>query len=84
MMHWYGGGMDWLGWLFGWPTMRAFWAIVVAAVIAVLRVGGGLPRTDHRTPEQLLDERLARGQIDVEDYTRRRDMLGAGRKDSAD
>ena len=32
MMHWYGGGTDWLGWLFGWPMMLAFCAIVVAAV----------------------------------------------------
>src|SRR5690348_12233412 len=79
MMRSYGGGMDWLGWFFGWPMMLAFWVIVVAAVIAVLRVGGGFPRTDHRTPEQFLDERLARGEIDVEDYSGRRDMLGAGR-----
>jgi putative membrane protein len=74
MMHWDDGGMDWLDWLFGSAMMLAFWALVVIAVIAVIQMGRFSSRSEQGTPEQLLDERLARGEIDIEEYARRRDL----------
>jgi putative membrane protein len=69
MMGW--GGM-WLGPLF----MIAVLALLVAAVVALARwMSGGRP---GRTARDILDERYARGEIDREEYQRRRDDM-AGR-----
>lgn len=83
MMDWY-GGMGWGGWVVGSVTMLAFFALIVVGVIALV---GGRPiarlGVDRRTVDELLDQRLARGEIDVEEYTHRRELLrrGADRKD---
>ena len=75
MMDW-DGGMGWGGWLVGSLMMLAFFALVVVGVIALVR-GGPIGRlgVDRRTPDQVLDDRFARGEIDVEEYTRRRELL---------
>ena len=75
MMGWYHDGMGWGGWLLMTLAMVAFWALVVFAVVALFR--GADPRTDRRTPEQILDERFARGEIDEVEYRIRRDALQA-------
>jgi hypothetical protein len=43
--------------------MVVLWCLVVALVVYVERA------------EQILDERLARGEIDAEEYKQRRDLL---------
>jgi putative membrane protein len=70
------GGMGWGGWLVGGVMMLAFFALVVVGVIALAR-GWPIGRlgVDRRTAEQVLDDRFARGEIDVEEYTRRRELL---------
>lgn len=78
MMFWYGGG--WAFWQIALMVvgMIAFWALLIWAVYALVvgstrwtgRGGGG--------PRQLLDERLARGEIDAEEYRRLRDLLATG------
>lgn len=75
-MGWGWGGM-WLGPIF----MIALLALFVAAIVALVRwVGGssgdGAERV--RTAREILDERYARGEIDREEYQRRRDDI-AGR-----
>jgi putative membrane protein len=54
--------------------------LVVWLVVAVIRRGGsdGVqgPRRG-KTPREILDERFARGEIDEEEYQRRRDVLGS-------
>jgi putative membrane protein len=74
-MGWGWGGM-WLGPLF----MIAVLALVVAAIVALARwVGrGGDGGGRMRTARDILDERYARGEIDREEYQRRRDDI-AGR-----
>ena len=72
------------GW--GW-TMMVVWSIVwvgfvaVAAWVAVTWARGGsrgsAPPQPPRTARELLDERLARGDIDPDDYNRRRATLDA-------
>ena len=81
MMWWYGPGMS--GWGFALMTLGTvlFWALIVLAVIAVVRylLTGGDRRLEERpTPEELLAERFARGEIDEQDYHRRLNVLHSG------
>ena len=77
MMWYWGGGVHWWGWLIGLVVMVAFWAVVVWAiwyfVSSLLRRP---PR--HEEPasaQRILDERLARGEIDAEEYRRLQGVL---------
>jgi putative membrane protein len=67
----------WLGPLF----MIALLALVIAGIVALVRwMGGGSIDGGgrRRTAREILDERYARGEIDREEYQRRRDDI-AGR-----
>lgn len=79
MMDGYGMGAG------GWTFMIILWIVLVAVIglaIARLFPSRGGAATDERpqapSAERLLDERLARGEIDVETYERLRSAL-AGR-----
>lgn len=82
MMDGWGNGMG----AGDWTLMIIFWVALVAVVgLAVTRLfpsvrGGGSAddRSASQSPEQLLDGRLARGEIDVEAYERLHEAL-AGR-----
>jgi putative membrane protein len=55
---------------------------VIAGVVVLVRylgrVGQAGTRTGHRpTPEQVLADRFARGEIDEDEYTRRLQVLNA-------
>jgi putative membrane protein len=66
----WGGGML-LGPLFGILLL----ALLIAAIFAIVRwlaPGGGAPGPQARTARDVLDERYARGEIDREEYLRRR------------
>jgi len=81
MMSWGGG---WYGMIFGPLIMILVLAVVIAAVVLVVRwAGGPWPgrRPPHhappgRTPLDILKERLARGEIDKEEFEERRRVLG--------
>jgi putative membrane protein len=64
----------WLGPLF----MIALLALVIAGIVAAVRWIGGDGGGRVRTARDILDERYARGEIDREEYLRRRDDI-AGR-----
>ncbi|SCG46147.1 SHOCT domain-containing protein [Micromonospora halophytica] len=68
----HGTGMA--GWMWVWPLLVVA-ALVVLAVLVVRAVGGGGPQSGVRSARQVLDERYARGEIDEEEYRRRRDAL---------
>ena len=77
---WYHDGVGWGGWIMMTLAMAAFWAVVVFALVALLRGNGsrdqGAGATDHQPrPLELLDERFARGEIDEEEYRNRREVL---------
>jgi putative membrane protein len=71
----------------GWgSTMIAFWSLIWVGFLGLIAwlavpwtrnsLRGPLPsQPSVRTAKELLDERLARGQIDVDEYERRRDAL---------
>lgn len=73
-MMWGGGG--WYGMIFGPLIMILVLALVIAAVVLLIRwAGGQLPGgAPHqgRSPLDILKERYARGEIEKEEYTRRR------------
>lgn len=72
----WGGGM-FLGPLFGILLL----ALLIAAVFAIVRwlgPGGGSAGARARTARDILDERYARGEIDREEYMRRRQDIDGG------
>lgn len=75
----WGGG--WSGMFFGPVMMIALIALAVAVVVLMVRWLGGTggaappPAAPGRTPLDILKERFARGEIDEEEYTRRRRTL---------
>jgi putative membrane protein len=86
MMHAWDTGMGALGW----TLMVILWlALIVLIGLATARLLPATARSDRDDPSldrngarRLLDDRLARGEIDVDAYERLRDALdGSGRGD---
>jgi putative membrane protein len=80
MMGWYGGGMGLAAWLF----MGTFWvallALIVWLVVRLLPSGSRpAPGGSVESPEDILDRRFARGEIDEETYAAQRAVLTAQR-----
>ena len=78
-MYW-GNGMG--GWGMALMTVSnlLFWGLVIAGVVALVRYTSRGPQpaasADQRaTPQQLLAERFARGEIDEDEYARRLQVL---------
>ena len=86
MMFWYGNA----GWPFWevalmWVGMIAFWGLLIWAVYALVtgvtrRPSSGAGGEEHRGDDavRILDGRLARGEIDTDEYRRLRDVLASG------
>jgi len=69
-----------VGWMWVWPVLIVVGLIILGYV--VVRLAQGRQRTsptgsDHSgsAARRILDERYARGEIDDEEYQRRRDLL---------
>jgi len=62
------------GWFWMSITMIVFWALVAWVIVTLVRQGdrGGRGTTDG---QGLLEERFARGDIDDDEYRRRRDLI---------
>jgi putative membrane protein len=78
-MFW-GTGMGAIGWLVMILNLLALWALVVIAGMALVRGIGSNKSTspsdtDHPIPMRILEERLARGEIDVDEYQARQEAL---------
>jgi putative membrane protein len=66
--------------LWGWLMMLAFWALVIGGIVWAIRQSTVAPRQhDQDAPLHILDERLARGDIEREDYEERRRVLESHR-----
>ncbi len=72
-------------WLFMMVMMVVFWGGIAWVIVSVVRHGGGRhaerppapPAVARPAPEDILHERLARGEIDVDEYHQRVDALRA-------
>jgi len=75
-MMWWGGG--WYGMILGPLFMILVLAVVIAAVVLLVRWTGGQGQATapHRTPLDILKERFARGEIDKDEFEARRRVLG--------
>jgi putative membrane protein len=76
----YGWGMGWGAWMF----MGLFWLVLLGVILfLVVRLlpgagsGGGRPPAE--SPEDILDKRFARGEIDLETYQAQRAALAQAR-----
>jgi putative membrane protein len=77
MYGWHGWWMGWMGWMWG------FWIVVIVLVVWLAVRAGSQGRENPRarlTPEEILRERLARGEIDTEEFQRRMDVLRQGKR----
>lgn len=81
MWYWGSGGVHWWGALLMSIGMIAFWGLVIWAAWALLSSLNRRPDSSHRPPDArtILDERLARGEIDPEEYRRLRDLISGDR-----
>jgi putative membrane protein len=73
MMMWYGSNGGWGGWLLMTIAMVLFWAQIITAVVLIVRYlvsqqPTGTSAGSARTPEEVLAERYARGEIDDDEY----------------
>ena len=77
-MHWDNDGRG-AGWaLFMVLMMVLFWGTIVALVVMALRGGWqrGGPPPAQPDPRGILDQRLAKGEIDAAAYREARELLG--------
>ncbi|MFI6010094.1 SHOCT domain-containing protein [Streptomyces sp. NPDC051243] len=81
MMFWYAHDMSGWGWFGMSIGMVAFWALIITALVLVFRAVDRPHEHTHTpaapTPQQILGERFARGEIDEEEYRRRLSTLDA-------
>ena len=79
MMFWYGG--HWAWWQGGlmWLGMIVFWGLLAWAAYAVITNLTRKPGTSGSGDDarQILDQRLAKGEISPEEYQRLRDLIGS-------
>lgn len=74
MMGWTGGGM-----LFGSLFMILFWVLLIAGTVwLVLTISGQAAQRQapRSSALSILEERLARGEIDVDEYKARKAAIG--------
>ena len=82
MMGWYGGGMGSLGWL----GMGVFWLFLLGLIVwLVVRLlpgsGDGTRRPTGDSALEILDRRLASGEIDLEPWQTQRSAILAAQGD---
>ena len=78
MMFGYHDGVGWGGWVLMALAMVVFWGLVIYALLALFRSAptpGGGPDEAAADPRRILDERFARGEIELEEYQVRRDAM---------
>jgi putative membrane protein len=84
MMFDYGDHMSGWGWAFMGLSMLLFWGLLIAGIVVLVRYLGGTGQDrpvgpPHRpTPEEVLADRFARGEIDEPEYRQRLETLRTG------
>ena len=84
MMFWNGG--HWAFWQVAlmWAGMIAFWGLLIWFVYSRFTAASGSssPSDDKGVAGQILDERLARGEIDSDEYARLRAAITSSQRTS--
>lgn len=83
MMGYYDGDMGWGGWLAMSLSFLVFWGLLIALVVWLVRSfrsdttrdNLGQPPAAGSRADDVLAERFARGEIDADEFTQRRDLL---------
>ncbi|MEI5525473.1 SHOCT domain-containing protein [Streptomyces brasiliscabiei] len=82
MMFWYDHNVSGWSWFAMSAGMILFWALIITVGVLLIRALDSPREHPHTpaapTPEDILRERLARGEIDEEDYRRRLNALNPG------
>lgn len=80
MWYWGGGGLQWWGWLLMSLGMVFCWGLVIWTIWYFATSVTRGSQLHQRPPDarRILDERLARGEIDTEEYRRLRELMGGG------
>jgi putative membrane protein len=80
MMLWYGSHLVFWQAALMWVGMTAFLGVLIWPVYALVTSATRRPGSNQRGPDasRILDERLARGEIDTAEYQRLRDLITAG------
>ena len=79
-MMYYGNGMGGWGMVLMTLSSLLFWGLVIAGIVALVRSTGrggrsGVPAMHGPTPQDTLADRFAHGDIDEDEYTRRKHVL---------
>ena len=79
MMRYGDGGIGWGGWFVMAAMMVVFWGAIAWVIVTLIRHGNPGPQRPAESapsePLRILEERFARGEIDDEEYRRRRAVL---------
>lgn len=75
-MHWGDYGWGW-GMGFGWVFMIAFWIIVIAVIVFIVKAvtGGQRKNEGDESALDIIKKRYAKGEISKEDFDRMKDDL---------
>jgi putative membrane protein len=78
-MMWYYGGAGWVGWLGMALSMIVFWGAIILLVVWAVRSSSHPAEPRSSTALNILQERLAKGEITPEEYNQRKLLIqGAG------
>lgn len=77
-MMWWNGGWSWWAWCVMGGMMLVFWVVVAWVIVTVVRFNRESP-TVSRSPEDILSERYARGEIEQDEFEQRRAALHGGK-----
>lgn len=79
MMRYGDGGVGWGAWIVMVAMMVVFWGAIAWVIVTLIRQRSPEPQQPGEgtpsSPLRILDERFARGEIDDEEYRRRRAVL---------
>ncbi len=83
MMNWHDGASNWVGWGLMTLMTLVFLGLVAWGLFTLSRTARQTERRQPPppapAPDDILDERFARGEIDDVEYQHRREMLRTGR-----
>lgn len=79
MMYWYGNGVTGWGYVLMSGVMVVVWVIVITGIALLVRhLMGRRQTTPPLSPQEILAQRYARGELDEVEYRHRLDTLRTG------